>query len=131
MNNIQLYGRLTREPELRVLQSGTSVVKFGIAVDRGLSKAKKQEAQANGQPTADFFDCTAFGALADTIANYVDKGSRVNLTGRLQSRSYQAQDGRNVKAIEVVVDGVDIIDFKNTQAQIPDGWEVSEEDVPW
>ena len=70
MNSVCLIGRLARDPELRYAQTGTAMCRFTVAVDRRLSKQKRQEAQANNQPTADFVSCTAFGATAELIANY-------------------------------------------------------------
>ena len=132
MNSINIIGRLTREPELKYIpQTGKAVLNAGIAVDRGLSKAKKQEAEAKGQPTADFIDIVAFGGTAEYIANYSTKGNRVALTGKLQTRSYTNKEGKNVKITEVVVDSVDIIDYKE-RAEIPEGFhEAPTEDTPW
>ena len=132
MNSINIIGRITREIELKYIpQTGKAVLNAGIAVDRGLSKAKKQEAEAKGQPTADFIDIVAFGGTAEYIANYSTKGNRVALTGKLQTRSYTNKEGKNVKITEVVVDSVDIIDYKD-RAEIPEGFhEVPTEDTPW
>ena len=137
MNSISLTGRLTREPGLKYIpQTGKAVLNAGIAVDRGLSKAKKQEAEAKGQPTADFIDIVAFGGTAEYIANYSTKGNRVALTGKLQTRSYTNKEGKNVKITEVVVDSVDIIDFKDRgqateQVDMTGFHEVPTEDTPW
>lgn len=132
MNSCQLQGRWTREPELKELPgSGVKVLNCSLAVDRGLSKAKKQEAEAKGYPTVDFIDVTAYGAIAELIANYTGKGNRVALTGKIQTRSYTNKEGKNIKIVEVVADGVDIIDFKKTGG-IPEGFhEVPSEDTPW
>ena len=137
MNLINIIGRLTREPELKYIpQTGKAVLNAGIAVDRGLSKAKKQEAEAKGQPTADFIDIVAFGGTAEYIANYSTKGNRVALTGKLQTRSYTNKEGKNVKITEVVVDSVDIIDYKDReqateQVDMTGFHEVPTEDTPW
>ena len=134
MNRVDILGRWTREPELKVLPgSGTAVMNCNLAVDRGLSKAKKQEAEAKGQPTADFIDITAYGAIAELIANYSTKGNRVALTGKLQTRSYTNKEGTKIKIVEVVADGVDIIDFKDREkVEVPEGFhEVPTEDTPW
>ena len=136
MNSISLTGRLTREPGLKYIpQTGKAVLNAGIAVDRGLSKAKKQEAEAKGQPTADFIDIVAFGGTAEYIANYSTKGNRVALTGKLQTRSYTNKEGKNVKIVEVVADGVEIIDYKDNKA-VPEpmntqGFHPTVEDIPF
>ena len=95
MNSVCLIGRLARDPELRYAQTGTAMCRFTVAVDRRLSKQKRQEAQANNQPTADFVSCTAFGATAELIANYHKKGSQIGIEGRIQTGSYE-RDGRTV-----------------------------------
>lgn len=132
MNNCSIIGRWTREPELKELPgSGTKVLNNSLAVDRGLSKAKKQEAEAKGYPTVDFIDVTAYGAIAELIANYTGKGNRVALTGKIQTRSYTNKEGTKIKIVEVVADGVDIIDFKE-RTEVPEGFhEVPTEDTPW
>ena len=137
MNNVNILGRITREIELKYIpQTGKAVLNAGIAVDRGLSKAKKQEAEAKGQPTADFIDIVAFGGTAEYIANYSTKGNRVALTGKLQTRSYTNKEGKNVKITEVVVDSVDIIDYKDReqateQVDMTGFHKVPTEDTPW
>lgn len=64
LNNVQLLGRLTKEPELRYTPSGTGVARFTLAVNRKLSKEKRVEAERNNQPTADFIGCQAWGKSA-------------------------------------------------------------------
>ncbi len=70
MNICILIGRLTRDPEIRYLQSGTAVAQFTLAVDKQLSRDKKQEFEAQGKPTADFIRIVAWGKLAENCANY-------------------------------------------------------------
>ena len=74
MNSVNLIGRLVREPELKYSQSGMAILRFTVAVDRKLSKDKREEAERNNQPTADFISCAAFGKTAEVIANYHGKG---------------------------------------------------------
>ena len=78
MNNVVLIGRLTRDPELRYIQTGTAVTKFSIAVDKGLSRDKKQEMESRNQPTADFINIS--GEKWARIANYL-KGKLVGVQG--------------------------------------------------
>lgn len=122
MNNVQLIGRLTGIPDLRFLQSGMQVVRFNLAVDKMLSKEKKEEAKAKNQPTADFISCVAWGKLAETIANYTQKGSKIGVTGRIQTGSYD-KDGQKVYTTDVVVTSMDLLDApqQNNQASQPQG----------
>ena len=100
MNNVNLIGRLVRDPELRYSQSGMAVLRFTVAVDRKLSKDKKEEAQRNNQPTADFISCVAFGSTAEVIANYHSKGSQIGIEGRIQTGSYD-KDGQRVYTTDI------------------------------
>ncbi|WP_392888770.1 single-stranded DNA-binding protein [Eubacterium limosum] len=108
MNKVILVGRLTRDPELRTTGSGKSVATFSLAVDRRY--------KAEGQPTADFFNIVAWGKQAETICQYLDKGRQIALTGRLQSRSYDAQDGTKKYVTEVILEEFDFIGSKNDSA---------------
>lgn len=136
MNNVQLMGRLTRDPELRYLQ-GTqmSVARFTLAVDKQLSKEKREEIENKGQPTADFINCVAWGALGDTVAKYSGKGLRLLVNGRIQTGSYE-KDGERRYTTDVVVNSLQIIDWKNssntnnteTYDDFEDGFDVTEDD---
>lgn len=117
MNVVNLIGRLTRDPELRYLPSGSPNVRFNLAVDRGLSKEKKQEAESKGQATADFINCIAWGKLAETIDRYFRKGSRIGITGTIQTGSYERQDGSKAYTTDVVVRNIDFIDYSNADTQ--------------
>ena len=85
MNKVILVGRLARDPELRTTTNGTSVCSFAIAVDRRFKR--------DGQPTADFFNVTAWGKQGEVISQYLRKGRQIAITGRLQTRNYTANDG--------------------------------------
>lgn len=108
MNRVVLVGRLTRDPELRSTQSGLSVCNFGIAVDRRVRRDGSQ-----GQQTADFFNVVAWRRQAEVISQYMHKGSQIALEGRLQSRSYQANDGSRRTSVEIVLDNFDFIGSRN------------------
>jgi len=113
MNNVVLIGRLTRTPELKYLaNTGTPVVTFNLAVDKQLSKEKRQELTEKGEPTADFINIVAWGRIAEAVANYTGKGLKVAVQGRLQSRSWIADDGDRRYAIEVVADRVEFLEGK-------------------
>ncbi len=112
MNSVVLIGRLTKDPELRFLPgNGTAVSTFSIAVDKDLSKDKKQEMESKGQPTADFINIVVWGRRAETCANYLSKGRLVAIQGRIQTRSYDAADGSKRYVTEVVADNVQFLEW--------------------
>ena len=98
MNNITLLGRLTKDPELKYSQSGKAFTKFSIAVTREFNRDE-----------ADFINCVAWDKRAETIAEYLRKGRRIALQGRLSVRSYE-QNGETKWMTEVIVDKFDFID---------------------
>ena len=116
MNCVSLIGRLVRDPELRYAQNGTAICRFTLAVDRRMSKQKRQEAQANNQQTADFIGCTAFGQTAELIANYHRKGSQIGVEGRIQTGSYE-KEGRTIYTTDVVVSNLTFIGSSQGQSQ--------------
>ena len=112
MNNVILIGRLIKDVELRYTQSSNATyARFTIAVDRGMSKEKKQEAEANGQQTADFINIVVWGKQAENCQRYLQKGRNVAIQGRLQSGSYTAQDGTKRYTTEVWAERVQFIDW--------------------
>lgn len=126
MNNVSILGRLTRDPDLRYVQGGqngqTAVARFTVAVDRGLSKEKRQEMESQNKPTADFISCVAWGKLAENLSRFSGKGLRVAVEGRLETGSYE-KDGRTVYTTDVRASNVEFIDWKdqnpNQQGQAP------------
>ncbi|MBN1624628.1 MAG: single-stranded DNA-binding protein [Clostridia bacterium] len=105
MNKVILMGRLVREPELRYSNtSNLAVAKFSLAVDRRLKR--------EGQPEADFINCTAFGKTAEFINNYFTKGMRVAITGRLQVSSWEEEPGKKRYSTDVVVEEAYFADSK-------------------
>lgn len=118
MNNCVLIGRVTRDIDLKFIPStGLAVAKFNLAVDRGLYGEKKQEAEAKGQPTADFINITAFGKTAESCANYLNKGYKCAVQGRISTGSYTAQDGTKRYTIEVIADKVEFLEPKERQTK--------------
>lgn len=114
MNNCSFIGRLTKDPEVKKTQSGTSVCSFTIAVDR---KYK----DANGAKQTDFIPCVGWRQVADIIGQYFHKGSRIGITGSIQTRSYDGQNGK-VFVVEVLAEQIEFIDKKTDdkeQNQIP------------
>ena len=110
MNNVVLIGKLTRDPEMRVLQSGTATTRFTLAVDRAMSKEKKQEAQGKGNPTADFVPVTVWGKQAESCANYLTKGRMVAVSGRITTGSYE-KEGKTVYTTEVTAERVQFLEW--------------------
>ena len=103
LNRIILIGRLTRDPELRYTPQGVPVASFSLAVDRPFSNQQ-------GQRETDFIDCIAWRKLGETVGNHLTKGHLVAVEGRLQVRSYEAQDGTKRRVSEVVADSVRFLD---------------------
>ncbi len=108
MNKVIISGNLTRDPEIRYTQSGKAMARIGIAVSRRFSK----NADAN-QPTADFFNVTAWEKTAEFCGNYLKKGSRVIIEGRLQTYNYEGKDGSKRSGIDIQVEN---IEFGNNRA---------------
>ena len=120
MNNVTLTGRITKDLELKYTQSGKAYCRFTLAVDRGLSKEKKQEAEANGQPTADFINCVAWGKVAETLNRYTSKGKKILVNGSIETGSYTVQDGSKRYTTDVLVKRIEILEFadsNNTNSQ--------------
>lgn len=111
MNNVGLTGRITKDLELKYTQNGKAYCRFTLAVDRGLSKEKKQEAEANGQPTADFISCLAWGKVAETLQKYTAKGKKILVNGSIETGSYTAQDGSKRYTTDVLVNRAEILEF--------------------
>ncbi|UXR34313.1 single-stranded DNA-binding protein [Staphylococcus simulans] len=109
LNRVVLVGRLTKDPEFRTTQSGVDVATFTLAVNRNF-KSK------NGEQQADFINCVVFRKQAENINNYLNKGNLAGVDGRLQSRSYENDEGRRVFVTEVVCDSVQFLEPKNAQA---------------
>lgn len=122
MNNVTILGRLTRDPDLRYVQGGqngqTAVARFTVAVDRGMSKEKRAEAESQGRPTADFVSCVAWGKLAENLAKYSRKGLRVCVEGRIETGSYE-KDGKTVYTTDVRCSNIEFVDWGN-QSNNPD-----------
>ena len=108
MNKVVLTGNLARDPEVRYTQSGKAVVSFAIAVNRGW-RTKTTDSQ---QPTVDFFNVTAWEKLAEFCGKYLTKGTRILLEGRLQARSYEAQDGTKRNIVEIVANDIEFAGSK-------------------
>ena len=98
-NRVVLAGNLTRDPELRFTNDGIPVCSFGLAVNRVRSRSEE----------VDFFDISAWRELGETVANYKKKGDPILLEGRLQYRTWEAQDGSRRSKVDVVADNVQFL----------------------
>lgn len=106
MNSVQLVGRLTRDPEVRYTDGGTTVARFNVACDRRYKR--------EGEPNADFISCVAFKNTAEFLEKYFFQGSRIGLNGRIQTGSYVNKDGQKVYTTDVIVDNVEFVDSKGS-----------------
>lgn len=106
MNRVYLIGNLTRDPELAVTNSGVSVCRFSLAVQRRFSNAE-------GEREADFFNIVVWRAQGENCHKYLKKGSKCAVVGSLQNRSYDAQDGSKRTITEIIADEVEFLTSKN------------------
>ena len=127
MNKVELVGRLTKEPELKLTQNQTQFCNFTLACDRPFKNA-------NGQREADFINCVAWRETANFVQKYFHKGNRIGVTGAIQTRSYDDNDGVRHFVTEVVIDGAEFVESaQNTQpapAPAPAPEPIPEQDAP-
>ena len=113
MNKVILMGRLTRDPEVRYSQgeNATAIARYTIAVDRRYKK--------EGDASADFIGCVAFGKLGEFAEKYLRKGTKVVVTGRIQTGSYTNKDGLKVYTTDVVVEENEFAESKRSDDNAP------------
>ena len=111
MNRVILMGRLTRDPDLRYStgERQMAIARFTLAVDRRFKR--------DGEPTADFIPCVAFGKTGEFVERYFRKGMRVGVCGRIQVRSYDNNEGQRVYATEVIVEETEFCQSVNENAR--------------
>ncbi len=111
MNKVILMGRLTRDPEVRYSQgeSSMAIAKYSLAVDRRGSSRSSQD----GEQTADFINITAFGKAGEFAEKYLHKGTKVLVTGRIQTGSYTNKDGVKVYTTDVIAEDQEFAESKN------------------
>ena len=109
MNKAVIIGRLTKDPDLRYTQSGQAVTQFTLAVDKSLSREKRQEMEAKGRPTADFPRIVVWGKQAESLCQYLGKGSRCAIEGSIQTGSYQDNSGNRVFTTDIVAQHVEFL----------------------
>jgi single-strand DNA-binding protein len=122
MNSVVLIGRLTKDPEVRVSQDGGSIAMYSLAVDR-----RKKDSGA------DFISCVAFGKGAEFAEKYLKKGTKIGVTGRIQTGSYTNKDGQKVYTTDVIVDTHEFVESKKTETTDENGFAQVEEGfkAPW
>ncbi len=121
MNKVIEIGRSTKAVELKQTTSGTSVAELSIAV-------KREFKNASGEYESDFFNCIAYGKLAETISVYVKKGDMIGVVGRLQTRNYTNKEGRKIYVTEIIVETVEFLQSKREEKPNPNGTRFEEAD---
>jgi len=112
MNSVVLIGRVSRDIELRFIPgSGQAVANFNIAVDKGLSRKKKQEFESNGKPTADFINIVVWGKPAENCSQYLAKGRLVGIQGLIQTSTYKTTEGETRYKTEVLANKVEFLEW--------------------
>lgn len=116
MNKVILIGRTTKDIELKQTTSGASIAEFSIALNRAFKNG-------NGETESDFFNCIAFGKLAETISRYVKKGDKIGIEGRLQTRSYTNREGKKITLTEIYVENCEFLQTKKQEESKPTEFE--------
>ena len=117
INRVIISGNLTRDPELRQTQSGMPVMSMGVAVN----DRRKNPQTGEWEDYPNFIDCTMFGQRAQSLANYLSKGTKVAIEGKLRWSQWE-RDGQKRSKIEVVVDEVEFLSPRNSQGQQGGGY---------
>ena len=119
MNKVILMGRLTRDPEVRYSQgeNASAVARYSLAVDRRFRR--------DGEPTADFINCVAFGRAAEFAERYLRQGTKIAVTGRIQTGSYTNRDGVKVYTTDVIVEEQEFAESKNASSSSSDSFQAS------
>jgi single-strand DNA-binding protein len=110
INRVVLVGRLTKDPELKYTPSGVAVARFTLAVNRPFSNQQ-------GERQADFINCVVWRKQAENTANYLRKGSLAGIEGRIQTSSFDGQDGKRVFMTEVVADSVQFLEPRSASTE--------------
>lgn len=111
MNKVILMGRLTRDPEVRYTQgdNASAVARYSLAIDRKFKR--------DGEPTADFINCVAFGRSAEFAEKYLRQGTKIAIVGRIQTGSYTNKDGQKVYTTDIVVEEQEFAESKASQGE--------------
>lgn len=135
INNVVLIGRLTRDVELRYTPNNAAVGAFTLAVNRNFKNAA-------GDREADFVNCVIWNKQAENLANWTKKGHLIGITGRIQTRSYENQQGQRVYVTEVVAESFQVLEKRDNTAnyssmdeQMPPGFsgqpDITDDDLPF
>lgn len=136
INNVVMIGRLTRDVELRYTTTNVAVATFTLAVNRNFKNA-------DGEREADFINCIMWRQQAENLANWTKKGMLVGITGRIQTRSYENQQGQRVYVTEVVAESFQVLEKRDNAAnkssldnQMPPNFsgrpmDISDDDLPF
>lgn len=103
INTVVIAGRTTKDPEIKVTPSGTTVLSLSLAVND-----TKKNAQGEWEDVVDFFDCKVFGKRAESLAQYIPKGSKLTINGRLHQDRWQGQDGTNRSRVSIIVQDIEL-----------------------
>lgn len=109
MNQVQLIGRMTRDPEIKTTQNGNKIARFTLAVERRFNRE---------QQTADFISCVAFSRSAEFFEKYCNQGTKVGITGRIQTGSYTNNAGQKVYTTDVIVESQEFTEGKKKQEEV-------------
>ena len=112
INNVTLVGRLTKDVELKYTPSNVANVSFTLAVNRTFKNA-------NGERESDFINCVIWRKSAENFANFVKKGALIGITGRIQTRNYENQQGQRVYVTEVIADNFQMLESRSQQQSQP------------
>ena len=110
-SKVIIMGNMTRDPELRSTSTGTQVCSFTVAVNRVY----------NGNESVSFLDCSAWGKVGETIAQYCKRGSGILVSGRLEQRSYETKEGEKRSRVEIVVDDFNFVGGGNADMSVDAG----------
>ena len=136
INNVTITGNLTRDPEVKQTGGGMSVMKLGVAVNDRRKNPQTQE----WEDVPNFIDCTMFGDRAAKVAQYLAKGSKVAISGRLRQEKWETQDGQKRSRVGVVVDDLEFMSrsqqqpqaqYQQPQYQQPNAYDMAAEDIPF
>ncbi len=112
MNSVNLIGRLTQDINLQYIGvNNKAVTRFTLAVDKNLSKNKKDECKANNVPTSDFIRIIVWGKQAENCSKYLSKGKKVAISGAIQTGSYEDKDGKTVYTTDVLANRVEFLEW--------------------
>ena len=110
INNLTLIGRLTKDVELKYTPANQAVAQFTLAVNRTFKNA-------NGERESDFINCVIWRKSAENFANFVKKGALIGITGRIQTRNYENQQGQRVYITEVIAENFQMLESRNQQQE--------------